>query len=191
MSRRLIDGLLGAGIVISLTLNWVVKPDISQPGLEFLPEMVHSPAYQALTANPNFPDGKTLQWPVAGTIARGHRPVHFGATPEEALRAGRQLYNPLQVDASNRQRGKDLYASFCTPCHGENGLGDGPVVRRGVPAPPSLLDEKAVGLPDGQMFHILTFGQGNMPAYVSQLSQEERWQTILHVRSLQSSPGEK
>lgn len=185
MSRSFVDALLCVGIVVSVALNWALDRDTRQPGLEFLPEMVHSPAYQPYTANPNFEDGKTLQLPVNGTIARGQNPIHFEATPEEAIRAGRELHNPLEYESPSLERGQDTYRNFCTPCHGANGLGDGPVVRRGVPAPPSLLEEKAVDLLDGQMFHILTFGQGNMPDYASQLSQEERWQTILYVRSLQ------
>ena len=191
MSRSFVDALLGGAIVVAVALTWALERDTRQPGLEFLPEMAHSAAYQAYTANPNFEDGKTLQLPVSGTIARGHNPVHFEATPEEAIRAGREFHNPLPDEASSIQRGRDTYRIFCTPCHGAGGLGDGPVVRRGVPAPPSLLAEKAVSLADGQIFHILTFGQGNMPDYASQLSQEERWRTIQYVRSLQQSSSDR
>ncbi len=38
---------------------------------------------------------------------------------------------------------------------------------------------------DGQIFHVLTFGQNNMPSYASQLSREDRWNVITYVRSLQ------
>ena len=38
---------------------------------------------------------------------------------------------------------------------------------------------------DGQLFHILTYGQNNMPSYASQLSRDDRWNAIIHVRSLQ------
>jgi hypothetical protein len=38
---------------------------------------------------------------------------------------------------------------------------------------------------DGQMFHILTHGQGNMASYAGQLLSADRWQVILHIRSLQ------
>jgi mono/diheme cytochrome c family protein len=38
---------------------------------------------------------------------------------------------------------------------------------------------------DGQMFHVLTYGQGNMPAFSSTLSRDDRWSVILHVRLLQ------
>jgi hypothetical protein len=38
---------------------------------------------------------------------------------------------------------------------------------------------------DGQMFHVLTKGQGNMPSYAVQVAPEDRWKAILHVRTLQ------
>ncbi len=185
MPRRLVDALLLAGIAVSLGANWALQRDTSRPGLEFLPEMVHSPAYRAFSENPRFRDGKTLQLPVVGTIARGHKPLHFEATQADAVRAGLQLHNPFTAEAALIGRGAAVYRNFCTPCHGREGLGDGPVVKRGVPAPPSLLAEHASGLPDGQLFHILTYGQGNMPSYASQLSREERWQVILYLRSFQ------
>ena len=185
MSRRLVDALLLTGIAVSLGANGALQRDTSRPGLEFLPEMVHSTAYRAFSDNPHFRDGKTLQLPVAGTIARGHKPLHFEATEADAVRAGLQLVNPFTAEPALISQGAAVYRNFCTPCHGREGLGDGPVVRRGVPAPTSLLDAKAKNLPDGRIFHILTYGQGNMPSYASQLSREERWQVILFVRSLQ------
>jgi mono/diheme cytochrome c family protein len=36
------------------------------------------------------------------------------------------------------------------------------------------------------MFHILTFGQKNMPSHASQLSVKDRWSVIAYVRSLQN-----
>jgi mono/diheme cytochrome c family protein len=38
---------------------------------------------------------------------------------------------------------------------------------------------------DGQLFHVLTYGQNNMPSYASQLSRGDRWNVILYVRTLQ------
>ncbi len=60
---------------------------------------------------------------------------------------------------------------------------------RGFPAPPSLVDQHAVILKDGQLFHILSYGQVNMASYASQLSWEDRWKVILFVRSLQPQAG--
>jgi mono/diheme cytochrome c family protein len=40
-------------------------------------------------------------------------------------------------------------------------------------------------MPDGQMFHVLTYGQGRMPPVATQLASDDRWRAILHVRQLQ------
>ena len=40
-------------------------------------------------------------------------------------------------------------------------------------------------MPDGQMFHVLTFGQGNMAAYAAQVERDDRWRVIAYIRQLQ------
>lgn len=185
-SWRTLNWALSLAFVVSLGLNWLVRRDAAQPNQEFFPNMAHSARFSAFAANRNFADGKTLQRPEPGTIPRGYPPLHYRATPEDALRAGEELSNPLsRRDANAVERGQFVYSSFCQPCHGASGRGDGLVVLRGFPAPPSLEAEHAVKMKDGQMFHLLAYGQGNMPSYASQVSLEERWQVILFVRSLQ------
>jgi mono/diheme cytochrome c family protein len=186
MSRRTMNLLLLAAFLASLGLSWMLHPQPSQPNREFIPEMVRTPRFNAYSANPNFKDGKTLQSPVAGTIPRGFLPLHFAATPEDAARAGNTLQSAVRLDdAQVVSRGAIVFSNFCTPCHGGTGKGDGLVVQRGYPAPPSLYADNARKIKDGQIFHILTYGQKNMPAYASQLSPEDRWNVIAFVRSLQ------
>lgn len=170
--------------------TWLMRRDYAQRNAEFLPGMVSTPRYNDQSANPAFPDGKTLQRPAAGTISMGHVPVHYGITPEEAARAGEELKNPIpdSVEAE-LDRGGLVFSTFCQPCHGTGGLGDGTVTKRGFPPPPSLLAEKALKLKDGQMFHILTYGQGNMPSLASQIARQDRWRVIKKVRSLQKQAG--
>ncbi len=38
---------------------------------------------------------------------------------------------------------------------------------------------------DGQLFHILTYGQGSMSPMVAQLSRDRRWDVINFVRDMQ------
>jgi len=59
-------------------------------------------------------------------------------------------------------------------------------VTRKFPRPPSLTAEHARGLPDGRLFHIISFGQGVMPAYGQQVAQRDRWMIERYVRQLQS-----
>jgi hypothetical protein len=35
------------------------------------------------------------------------------------------------------------------------------------------------------MFHIVTYGQGNMPALAAQVRRDDRWKVILAVRDMQ------
>jgi len=186
MAGRL-NAAMAAAFVVSIGLLWVSRPDASRPNVEFLPEMAHSPRYAAFEANPVFRDGKTLQRAPAGAIARGYPPLHYAATPEDAVRAGNELENPVSSDDQQAlTRGEKVFETFCTPCHGAGGRGDGLVAQRGFPPPASLLADRAVGLKDGQIFHILTYGQGNMASYASQISREDRWRVIRYVRSLQA-----
>jgi mono/diheme cytochrome c family protein len=186
VSLRAVNICLLVLLVAIVALNWLTATNPAQPNQEFMPQMAHSARSNTFSANPNLPDGQTQQPPVPRTIARGMMPLHFQATPENALRAGEELHNPLRADdVRAQQRGASVFANYCQVCHGSAGKGDGSVVQRGVPPPPSFLAEKALRLKDGQMFHILTMGQGNMASYAGQLSREDRWRAILHVRTLQ------
>ena len=186
MSFRSIDIVLFVALVATLLLTWVGDRDYAQPNVEFIPDMAHSVAYDPYAPNPNSRDGKTLQRPPAGTIAQGLAPLGYEATPEDALRAGREMESPVALDDPDvLHRGAKVYASFCQQCHGPTGLGNGAVAKRGFPPPPSLLLENALQMRDGQMFHVLTYGQGNMPPHASQLSRADRWHAIAHIRALQ------
>ena len=87
--------------------------DLGEPNVEFIPEMVHSTAYDAFSPNSNFPDGKTLQEPVKGTIARGYFPEYSeGPLTEET--AGKILVNPLISGKSELTRGETIYRNIIT-----------------------------------------------------------------------------
>jgi len=173
-------------LLMVLGLNWVLWRDPSVPNDDVLPDMAYSPAYKAQAENTAIAGGNTALRPVDGTVARDYPPLAFGTSPEEAQRAGRELANPFdEGDVKAVERGAVVYANFCAVCHGAAGLGDGTITTRGFPPPPPLFADNAMNMADGQMFHIITFGQRNMPGYASQVSRADRWKAILHVRSLQ------
>jgi len=152
---------------------------------EYMPDMVSSVAFDSFAENPNTPDGRTLMAPPKGTVPRGYEPLHFGPGPDEAARAGRELTNPIPDGPLVQQRGEVAFQRWCSPCHGHEGLGDGLVARK-FPRPPALTAEHARGLPDGRIFHVITFGQGVMPAYGQQIAQRDRWIIERYVRQLQT-----
>jgi mono/diheme cytochrome c family protein len=186
--RVVLNGFLLLAVIASVGASWIFSSDPTRPNFEFLPQMAHSPRYNAFAPNPNFSDGTTLQRPEPGTIARGSMPLHYTATPQDALRAGEELRSPLDVsNVRARERGAFVFSNFCAVCHGAGGAGNGPVANRGYPPPPSLLADHALKMKDGQLFHVLTYGQNNMPSYASQLSREDRWNVILYVRTMQAA----
>jgi hypothetical protein len=40
---------------------------------------------------------------------------------------------------------------------------------------------------DGQLFHILTYGQASMPDFTGQLSPARRWDGVNYIRNLQAN----
>jgi len=182
--------LLALVLLFSLSLHWAASPNPGKRNFRFAPEMATSPRLSTFDAYPGFPNGAVLQPPVPGTVPRGFRPLPVGAGPEEAQRAGNVLKSPLSPgDPRVTTRGAQLWANFCQPCHGAGGYGDGPVAQRGFPPPPSLHAQRARELADGQLYHIVAFGQQNMPAYGAFIGEEDRWLLVAFVRFLQQSPA--
>jgi mono/diheme cytochrome c family protein len=180
-----INWTLAGLFVLSMVANFAVRPDPGAPNIEILADMAHSVAYASFSPNPVLPDGKTMQPPVPGTVPRGFETLHYQAGEQEALRAAVELKNPLDPQKA-KERGAVVYQNFCTPCHGGQLRGDGAVALHGYPAPPNLKGEKSMKLAEGQMFHILTFGQKKMPSYASQLTPDDRWSVIAYVKSVQN-----
>ena len=176
--------LLLAGLI---GLHWLVLPDHSRRNYEFLPDMVESVAHDSQTAVPALSDGSPIDLrPPEGSVARGYLPLEYPATPEGARRAGEELRNPFRSDDPDAvARGEFVFNTFCSVCHGGGGQGNGPVTRKGVPPPPPLLAENAVGMRDGRMYHVISQGQGNMAPYAAQVERMDRWRVILYIRSLQ------
>ena len=141
---------------------------------------------RAFSAGVGAPDGRTQQPLVAGVVVHGRRPFPYGVGPEEAARAGIELINPVDLgDALVLERGAESYRINCLPCHDARGAGRGPVTLRGMLPPPSLHAARATAMPDGEVVHIITRGQGNMPSAASRLAPHERWEVVAHVRRLQ------
>jgi mono/diheme cytochrome c family protein len=104
--------------------------------------------------------------------------------PEEAkLRP-----NPVQPSASALSTGRAIYMDKCTQCHGQTGKGDGPDAASYYPSPTSLVDAKHMrSVTDGEIFYQISQGRKPMPAFKKKLSEEQRWQLVLYVRSLAPS----
>lgn len=181
--------LIGGFFSLLLTVT-ACERDPRKPGYEVMPEMVHAVPYESFALNPVTEDGKTLQLPAPGTVPRGFMPYHYGDTPEEAERAGRELLNPISAAPTVFARGKQVYETFCLVCHGPEGKGDGPLIPK-FPNPPSFTSKAVREYPEGRIYHVVTKGFGLMASYASQISQEDRWKLVHYVQTLQRPAGAK
>jgi len=185
-----LNGVLLVLVIGIFALNWGLEPDPTQRNIEILPGMVTPVAYESFTASSVLAGGVTMQTPPSGTIPRQYRPLHYEATPEDAQRAGQELENPFAADEVGAvERGEFVFMTYCRVCHGPGGEGDGTVAKRGFPTPASLLAPNARNIADGRIFHIVTYGQGNMPGHASQIEPVDRWKVALWVRHLQQEAG--
>lgn len=191
MNATRLNIVLAVLLAVVLVAALLTRRDNTRPNFDFLPDMQYSPAYQAYAENPNFKNGRTLQTPPEGTLAQDAMPLHFGATPAEAVRAGVELNSPIEPDdKAAMARGENIYRVYCQVCHGPTGAGDGPVTKRGVPSMP-VATGNSVKMKDGQIFHILTYGRGNMASYAGVMTPNDRWSVIRFLRTLQETSKTK
>ncbi len=96
----------------------------------------------------------------------------------------RTVENPYPGDPESVARGEALFAVHCAVCHGDKGIGGGPVGEYFDPPPPDLTKDLLRSLNDAFLFTVLTDGFGRMPRMVENLSVDERWDVINYLRSL-------
>jgi mono/diheme cytochrome c family protein len=148
--------------------------------------MEDQPRVDTLEASRFYEDGISYQPPVPGTIARGELPQ---ATPRiTGMSDSKPITEfPLEVDEGLLSRGEERYDIFCTNCHGPLGYGNGMVVQRGFPVPPSYHIDRLREMPVGTLFGVVTNGHGRMPAFGRRIPPEDRWAILAYVRALQLS----
>jgi len=100
--------------------------------------------------------------------------------PEEA----KQRKNPVQPSPPAIAAARTIYGDKCVQCHGETGKGDGSDAALYYPAPASFADAKRMSMvTDGELFYEISQGRKPMPAFKKRLTEEQRWQLVLLVRS--------
>jgi cytochrome c553 len=98
---------------------------------------------------------------------------------------------PMQLTPQLLARGHERYDAFCSMCHGRVGDGQGMVVQRGFPAPPSYHINRLRDAPIGHFFDVITNGYGTMASYASQMEPQDRWAVAAYIRALQLSQNAK
>jgi mono/diheme cytochrome c family protein len=118
-----------------------------------------------------WPDGPAIQPPPAGATPAGSPAILTVQRP------------PLTL--ALLQRGRERFDIYCLPCHGERGHGDGQIVGRGFPAPPSYDEPRLLAAPASHFYDVETNGYGVMYSYADRMSANDRWAVAAYVRALQ------
>ena len=188
--------LVGSAMVCLVVFMSSCTKDPNSPGVEYMPDMYRSPSYETYSENPVFADSMTAQKPVEGTISRGEwpnsgslvnaLPYAYPNTLAGYAAAGAELKNPLELNDENKAEGKVIFEKMCMHCHGPKGEGDGQLIGTGkFPPPPAYNGGALKNLPEGKMFHTITYGKGLMGSHASQLTKEDRWKVIQYIQELQ------
>jgi hypothetical protein len=85
------------------------------------------------------------------------------------------------------ERGRERYNIYCTPCHDYTGSGNGMIVQRGFPHPPSFHTDRLRQAPVGHFFGVMTNGFGRMYSYADRVDVGDRWRIAAYIRVLQLS----
>jgi mono/diheme cytochrome c family protein len=94
---------------------------------------------------------------------------------------------PPPVTMAMLERGHERYDIFCSVCHGPAGDGDGQIVQRGFPAPPSYHSERLREISNQHLYDVITQGYGVMFSYAQRVPPADRWAIIAYIRALQAS----
>lgn len=156
-----------------------------QKGYEYFPDMGHSLAYETYSPDKAMSNGITMQLPVLGSIPREMIPYQYPATPEGRLQAGKDLTCKFEANEASLARGKEMFTLFCENCHGSAGKGDGHLYTSGkfTMQPASLISERMMAAPIGEVFHVITMGWNTMGAHGPQIRPDDRWKIALYVKN--------
>jgi mono/diheme cytochrome c family protein len=94
---------------------------------------------------------------------------------------------PPPVTLALLERGQQRFDIYCAVCHGPSGYGDGMVVQRGFPAPPSYHIDRLRKAPIQHFYDVITNGYGVMYAYAQRVAPEDRWAIVAYIRALQAA----
>jgi len=167
----------------------------SSPRIHLIQDMDSQPKYKAQRENTFFPDGHADRPEIDGTVAVGD------ARDDDKFYKGkdgdtwtRTFPSQIAFNDATMERGRQRFGIYCTPCHGQVGVGDGMVAKRadslaqGTWIPPTNMTQEYLRqMPVGELFNSISNGVRNMPGYAAQIKTEDRWAIIMYVRALQRS----
>jgi mono/diheme cytochrome c family protein len=104
-------------------------------------------------------------------------------TPPLSLADAKKLKNPIPFTKKSIAEGRSVYMRNCTSCHGADGKATEDVVANATDLTSPKLWRN--GTSDGEIFRDIRDGAGEMPAFKSQIHQEDDlWNLVNFVHSL-------
>jgi mono/diheme cytochrome c family protein len=159
----------------------------SSPPIHPNPSMDDQPKVLTQTSSDFFFNGASMREPAPGTIALD------GLKEDAAFFTGKGADGkfvakiPRPVDDALLERGRQRYTIYCQPCHDARGDGHGILFQRGNVPTASYHQDKILNYPDGQIFDVITNGQGLMQGYRWPIPPSDRWAIIAYVRQLEQT----
>ena len=148
--------------------------------------MQEEPKFLPDQQNHDFPAEQVDRQPAEHTVPRG--PVDDGSvfyTGKTGDALATTFPTPVTLDIV--KHGQEVFDINCSACHGRDGYGEGMVVQRGFPQPPSFHSERLRNAPVGHFFEVITHGYGVMYPFGSRITPADRWAIISYIRALQFS----
>ena len=128
----------GSFLLIAVLLN--SRTSFSdKPRVHFIQDMDNQVKRKTQSASDVFADGRSSRPPIAGTVrfdsVVGNDGMALGYT--RAWNASKNAYDvtfeqdlPVKVDAALLNQGQKKFNTYCMPCHGFDGQGNGPINQR-------------------------------------------------------------
>ncbi|HTV51228.1 MAG TPA: cytochrome c [Steroidobacteraceae bacterium] len=120
-------------------------------------------------------------------VSGAQAPATWSEPPGTVARDWQPPPPPPPLTAALLARGRQRFDIYCSVCHGFAGYGDGMVVQRGFPAPPSYHIERLRRAPIQHFYDVITQGYGVMFSYAQRVAPEDRWAIAAYIRALQAS----
>jgi mono/diheme cytochrome c family protein len=154
-----------------------------EPNIELIQDMMEQDTVKPQEFDATFSDNNGSRVPPAHTVPVGFKPYRFAKDIEGA----KANPNPMagNMDPETLMAGQKYYVTHCALCHGDGLKGDGSAVEKMPIKPPPLNSDKIRNWTDGQIYHVITVGQGVMGPYASHVPQKYRWQVVNYIRYLQ------
>lgn len=180
---RSLGGIATACLVSGFVMFWAIK---LFPVLPPMSHMEEQPRLGAQQGDAFFKDGRGMRMPVQGTVARGYLPL--GAVTQDEAAA---LPNPLPRTNAVFALGKAAFTDRCAVCHGALGNGAGSLTAAYGAKPANLQAQQFRDYPDGKIYWVIVNGKNAMPSHAADLTPDQRWAVVHHLRALQRAQNAK